>query len=487
MSGEQPKAKQGQFGMIGLAVMGRNLALNVEEHGFPVAVWNLETEWVDGFINENPGKEFIGTKTLEEFVGSLERPRRIMMMIRAGKPVDLTIDRIKPLLQEGDILIDGGNSYFKDTQRREDALRKEGLRFVGSGVSGGEEGARNGPSLMPGGASEAYERIRPIFEEIAAKTDSGACVTYVGPDGAGHFVKMVHNGIEYGDMQLIAEAYDILRKGLRLEAAELADIFDQWNRGPLESFLIEITANIFRRGDEETGKPLIDLVLDKAEQKGTGKWTTEEALELGVPIPTIAAAIDGRVLSSMKDERVAASRKIKGPRAQRSRGPREKLIQAVHDALYASKICSYAQGLSLIRKGSEEYKWGINLSEMARIWKGGCIIRAHFLNSIMNAYNRRPDLPNLLLDEEFNSWIQKAQANWRLAVKTALGIGVPVPAMCASLSYFDSYRTARLPQNLTQAQRDCFGSHTYERVDDPKRGHTHTDWLQRQNSATPND
>ncbi len=329
---------------------------------------------------------------------------------------------------------------------------------------------------MPGGAREAYEHIRPIFEAIAAKTDSGACVTYVGPDGAGHFVKMVHNGIEYGDMQLIAEAYDILRKALRLEAAELADIFDEWNRGPLESFLIEITANIFRRRDEETGKALVDLVLDKAEQKGTGKWTTEEALELGVPIPTIAAAIDGRVLSSMKDERVAASKKIKGPRAQRSRGPKEKLIQAIHDALYASKICSYAQGLSLIHRGSEANKWGVNLSEMARIWKGGCIIRARFLNSIMAAYNRRPDLPNLLLDEEFSRWIQSAQANWRLAVRTAQGMGIPAPAMSASLSYFDSYRTARLPQNLTQAQRDYFGSHTYERVDHPERGHMHTDW-----------
>ena len=462
--------------MIGLAVMGRNLALNVEEHGFPVAVWNLETEWVDSFVAENSGKQFIGAKSLEQFVEALDRPRRIMMMIRAGKPVDLTVERIKPLLEQNDILIDGGNSYFKDTQRREEALRSESLCFVGSGVSGGEEGARHGPSLMPGGAREAYERIRPVFEAIAAKTDSGPCVTYVGPDGAGHFVKMVHNGIEYGDMQLIAEAYDILRSALRLDAAELADIFAEWNRGPLESYLIEITANIFRRRDAESGQALVDLVLDKAEQKGTGKWTTEEALELGVPIPTIAAAIDARVLSSMKEERVLASKKIKGPRAQRSRGNKQKLIQAVHDALYASKICSYAQGLSLIRRGSDEYKWGVNLSEMARIWKGGCIIRARFLNSIMNAYNRRPDLPNLLLDDEFNRWMQKAQANWRLAVKTAQGIGVPVPAMSASLSYFDSYRNASLPQNLTQAQRDYFGSHTYERTDHPERGHVHTDW-----------
>jgi len=470
------RAKQAQFGMIGLAVMGRNLALNVEEHGFPVSVWNLETDWVDSFVHENPDKQFIGTKSLEEFVRSLERPRRIMMMIRAGAPVDLTAERIRPLLERGDILIDGGNSYYKDTKRREEAMSKDGINFIGTGVSGGEEGARNGPSLMPGGAQEAYQHVRPIFEAIAAKTDSGPCVTYVGPDGAGHFVKMVHNGIEYGDMQLIAEAYDILRKGLRLEAAELADIFEEWNKGSLESYLIEITANIFRRKDEETGKALVDLVLDKAEQKGTGKWTAQEALDLGVPIPTIAAALDARVLSSMRDERTVANKKIKGPRAQPSRGPKDKFIKAVHDALYASKICSYAQGLSLIRRGSDEYSWGVNLSEMARIWKGGCIIRARFLDSIMNAYNRRPDLPNLLLDEEFNRWIQSAQTNWRMAVKTAIGIGVPVPAMSASLAYFDSYRTGRLPQNLTQAQRDYFGSHTYERVDHPERGHMHTDW-----------
>jgi 6-phosphogluconate dehydrogenase len=288
---------------------------------------------------------------------------------------------------------------------------------------------------------------------------------------------MVHNGIEYGDMQLIAEAYDILRSALRLDAGELADIFAEWNRGPLESFLIEITANIFRRLDQETGKPLVDLVLDVAQQKDTGRWTAQEALvDLGIPIPTIAAAIDARFLSTMKEERVAASRKIKGPRAQRSRGDKKRLVHAVRDGLYASKICSYAQGLNVIRQGSEKYGWGVNLSEMARIWKGGCIIRARFLNSIMNAYNRRPDLPNLLLDDEFNRWMQSAQANWRLAVKTAQGIGVPVPAMSASLSYFDSYRTARLPQNLTQAQRDYFGSHTYERTDHPERGHVHTDW-----------
>ncbi|MEK6299912.1 MAG: decarboxylating NADP(+)-dependent phosphogluconate dehydrogenase [Acidobacteriota bacterium] len=476
MSSEDPKAKQGQFGMMGLAVMGRNLALNVEDHGFPVSVWNREPDKVDAFINEFQSKQFIGTKSLEEFVQSLERPRRLMMLIKAGPPVDQMMEKLKPLLEPGDILIDGGNSYFKDTQRRESNWRAAGLNFVGSGVSGGEDGARHGPSLMPGGSTEAYERIKPIFEAISAKTDSGPCVSYCGPDGAGHFVKMVHNGIEYGDMQLIAEAYDILSSALHLEAPELADIFSEWNRGELESFLIEITANIFRVRDPETGQALVDLVLDKAEQKGTGKWTAQEAIDMGIPIPTIAAALDARVISSMKDERVAASKKIKGPRAKTVRGDKQKLIKAVHDALYASKICSYAQGLSLIRRGSEEYNWSVNLSEMARIWKGGCIIRARFLDSIMRAYDRKPKLANLLLDDEFRKWIRAAQANWRLAIKTAQSMGVPVGAMSASLSYFDSYRTARLPQNLTQAQRDYFGSHTYERVDHPEVGHVHTDW-----------
>jgi 6-phosphogluconate dehydrogenase len=477
MSSEQAKAKQAQFGMIGLGVMGRNLALNVEEHGFPVAVWNLEPEWVDSFISENADKQFIGTKTLADFVASLERPRRIMMMIKAGKPVDLTLAALKPLLETGDIAIDGGNSYYKETQQREADYREAGLCFVGMGVSGGEEGARHGPSLMPGGAREAYDHLQPILEAIAAKTDSGPCVTYCGPDGAGHFVKMVHNGIEYGDMQLIAEAYDILRNALGITADELADIFTQWNQGPLESFLIEITAKIFRRKDDETGKPLVDLIVDKAEQKGTGKWTAIEALDLGVPIPTISESIEARFMSSMKDERVLASKKLKGPRKQRTRGDRNKIIQAVHDALYASKICSYAQGLGLIHRGSDEHHWGIQLGELARIWKGGCIIRARFLDSIMKAYTRRADLPNLLLDDDFSRWIRSSQANWRLAVKTAQGMGVPVPSMSASLSYFDSYRSANLPANLTQAQRDYFGSHTYERTDHLERGHIHTDWI----------
>ena len=477
MSTTETAAKPAQFGMIGLAVMGENLALNVADHGFSVAVWNYETEWVDRFINKyNSSGQLTGAKTLEEFTRALERPRRIMMMIKAGAPVDQTIESIKPFLEKGDILIDGGNSWFKDTQRREAALVPTGINFFGSGVSGGEEGARHGPSLMPGGAQEAYEHVRPIFEAIAAKTDSGACVTYVGPNGAGHFVKMVHNGIEYGDMQLIAEAYDILRTCLGMEASELADTFAEWNRGVLESFLIEITSQIFTVKDEETGNPLVNEILDKAGQKGTGKWTAQVALDLAIPIPTIAAAIDARVLSSMKDERVAASKKLKGPKTKKFRGERAKLISAVHDALYASKICSYAQGMRLIQSGSQEYKWDINLREMARIWKGGCIIRARFLDTIMQAYERRPDLPNLLLDDEFAAHIRDAQAAWRYAVTTAQGLGISLPAMSASLAYFDGYRTRELPQNLTQAQRDFFGSHTYERADKPGSAAVHTDW-----------
>src|SRR5262249_16930817 len=478
MATEQAKVKHAQFGMIGLGVMGRNLALNVEEHGFAVAVWNLESEWVDNFIGENQSRSLIGTKTLEDFVASLERPRRIMMMIKAGAPVDSTIQRIKSLLEPGDILIDGGNSLFRDTQRREELLRADGISFFGCGVSGGEEGARFGPSLMPGGKREGYEHVRPIFEAIAAKTDAGPCVTYVGPDGAGHFVKMVHNGIEYADMQLIAEAYAILESALDLDADQLAEVFAEWNRGILESYLVEVTSNIFRTRDEETGKPLVDLVLDKAEQKGTGKWTGQQALELEVPVPTIAAAIDARVLSSMKAERIAAAKKIKGPRMQGFRGAREKIIEAVRDSLYASKICSYAQGLALIRKGSDINNWSVNLSEMARIWKGGCIIRARLLDSIMTAYNRQPELPNLLLDDEFRRWMHSGQSNWRLAVKTAISMGIAAPAMSASLSYLDCYRSARLPHNLTQAPRDYFGAHTYERTDHPERGHVHTEWPQ---------
>jgi 6-phosphogluconate dehydrogenase len=470
-----------QFGMIGLGVMGENLALNIEDHGFSVAVWNLESDWTDRFVAKHQGKKITGTKSMQEFVQSLERPRRMMMMIKAGAPVDMTIDKLAPLMEPGDILIDGGNSWFKDTQDRTKRLEAKNLHFVGSGVSGGEEGARFGPSLMPGGSKESWESLRPVFEAIAAKSDSGACVTHVGPDGAGHFVKMVHNGIEYGDMQLIAEAYEVMRRGLGLGAEELADVFDEWNRGALESFLIEITAKIFRVKDDESGAPLVDKVLDKAGQKGTGKWTAQVALDLAVPIPTIAAAIDARVLSSMKEERVAASKILKGEEAPVSGVPaKEEFVKGVHEALYASKICSYAQGMALIQAGSREWKWGIDMREMARIWKAGCIIRAKFLDSIMRAYEKKPDLPNLLLDSEFSAAIGSAQHPWRRVVAYAHSMGIATPAMSGSLAYFDAYRTADLPQNLTQAQRDYFGSHTYQRNDkgsDPP--FVHTDWIRK--------
>jgi 6-phosphogluconate dehydrogenase len=463
--------------MIGLAVMGRNLALNIEEHGFPVAVWNLETDVVDQFTAENRGKKFIGTKTFADFVKALERPRRIMMMIKAGSPVDQTIDKLAPFLEEGDVVIDGGNSWFKDTQERTKRLESKRLHFVGSGVSGGEEGARFGPSLMPGGSNESWKAIQPVFEAIAAKSDSGPCVTHVGPDGAGHFVKMVHNGIEYGDMQLIAEAYDMLRKGIGAGANELAAIFDQWNRGPLESFLIEITAHIFRIKDPESGGPLVEKVLDKAGQKGTGKWTAQVALDLAVAVPTIAAAIDARVISSMKDERVRAS-KILGSAAKPAIADRKQFIDDVQQALYASKICSYAQGMALIQAGSTEWKWSINMREMARIWKAGCIIRAKFLDSIMRAYEEKSDLPNLLLAKEFSAHVKQSEASWRRAVSFAQSNGIPVPAMSSSLAYFDAYRSAELPQNLTQAQRDYFGAHTYQRNDKGADApFVHTDWV----------
>jgi 6-phosphogluconate dehydrogenase len=476
MSTTAAGTKLAQFGVIGLGVMGENLALNIEDHGFSVAVWNYETEWVDRFLHKNSGRKLEGTKTLQEFVQSLARPRQMLMMIKAGDPVDMTLAKLAPLLEPGDIVIDGGNSWFKDTQRREVDWKKKNLNFMGMGVSGGEEGARFGPSLMPGGAKEAYEHVSPVLQGIAAKTDSGPCVTYVGPDGAGHFVKMVHNGIEYGDMQLIAEAYDVLRKALGLGAAELADIFAEWNRGPMASFLIEITAQVFTAIDPETKKPLVDLVLDKAGQKGTGKWTAQVALDLAVPIPTIAAAIDARVLSSMKDQRVAASKVISGPPNTKYTGDKQELISAVHDALYASKICSYAQGMGLIRAGSDEYKWGIDLKEMARIWKGGCIIRAKLLDTIMQAYDKNPALPNLLLADEFRTRINAVQPAWRKAINTAIDLGIPTPAMSAALGYFDSYRSADLPQNLTQAQRDFFGAHTYERADKPNAGFVHSEW-----------
>jgi 6-phosphogluconate dehydrogenase len=476
MATPEQSTKTAKIGMIGLAVMGENLAMNIERNGFPIAVFNRDPAKVDNFVARTQGKHVIPTKSPEEFVRSLERPRKAILLVKAGDPVDWTIDQIKPFMEQGDIIIDGGNSYFVDTERREKALKAEGLNFIGSGVSGGEKGALWGPSLMPGGDRNAYEQIRPIWEAIAAKVDDGPCVTYIGPGGAGHFVKMVHNGIEYGDMQLIAESYDIMRNVLGLEAAEMADIFDEWNRGDLESFLIEITAKILRVKDPETGKPLVDLILDKAGQKGTGKWTSEVALDLGVVVPTIDAAIDTRTLSGRKEERLEASKQISGPPRARYAGDKHGMIDAIHDALYASKICSYAQGMNLIRAGSEKWNWDINLGEVSRIWKGGCIIRAQFLDKIKQAYQRRNDLPNLLLDPDFKAWVEEAQPNWRLAVTTAMQHGVPVLAMACSLNYFDMYRTANLPLNLTQAQRDFFGSHTYERIDKPGQGPVHTEW-----------
>ena len=476
MATPEQSTQTAKIGLIGLAVMGENLAMNIERNGYPIAVFNRDPKKVDAFVSRAEGKRVVGTRSPEEFVRSLERPRKVILLVKAGDPVDWTIDQIKPYLDRDDIIIDGGNSYFKDTARREQQLKAEGFRFIGSGVSGGEKGALWGPSLMPGGDREAYEQIRPIWEAIAAKVDDGPCVTYVGPGGAGHFVKMIHNGIEYGDMQLIAETYDFMRNVLGMSADEMADVFDEWNRGDLESFLIEITAKILRVKDPETNRPLVELVLDKAGQKGTGKWTSQVALDLGVPIPTIDAAIVARTLSSFKDERVEASREIGGPSRARFEGDRRAMIDAIHDALYASKICSYAQGMNLIREGSKEWNWDIKLGEVSRIWKGGCIIRAQFLDRIKQAYQRRADLPNLLLDPDFKAWVEEAQANWRLAVTTAMQNGVPALAMAASLNYFDMYRTADLPLNLTQAQRDFFGSHTYQRTDRPDAGFVHSEW-----------
>ncbi|MFM6278332.1 MAG: NADP-dependent phosphogluconate dehydrogenase, partial [Dolichospermum sp.] len=421
------------------------------------------------------GRNVKAAFSLEQFVASLERPRKILVMVQAGKPVDAVIQQLKPLLQEGDIIIDGGNSWFEDTERRTQELEPTGLRYIGMGVSGGEEGALNGPSLMPGGTKSSYEYLSPIFNKIAAQVDDGPCVTYIGPGGSGHYVKMVHNGIEYGDMQLIAEAYDLLKNVAGLNAAQLHEVFSQWNTtDELNSFLIEITANIFPYVDPETKIPLVDLIVDAAGQKGTGRWTVQTALELGVAIPTITAAVNSRILSSIRDERIAASKQITGPNAKYG-GDIGAFVNMVRDALYCSKICSYAQGMALLSTASKTYNWELNLGEMARIWKGGCIIRAGFLNKIKKAFDENPALPNLLLAPEFKQTILDRQAAWREVIVTAAKLGIPVPAFSASLDYFDSYRRERLPQNLTQAQRDYFGAHTYKRTD--KEGTFHTEWV----------
>ncbi len=451
--------------------MGENLALNLMEHGTPVAVWNLEGAWTDRFVAAHP--EAVGAKTLAELVRALPRPRRMLMMIKAGAPVDMTIEKLAPLCEAGDIVIDGGNSWFKDTQRREAAWREKGLRFVGMGVSGGSEGARRGPSMMPGGAREAWDALQPALESISAHSKHGPCVAYVGPDGAGHFVKMVHNGIEYGDMQLIAEVYDVLRRGFGYDAARIAETFDRWNQGALDSFLLELSAQVLRVRDEKTGAPLVDKVLDVAGQKGTGKWSAQIALDLGVPIPTINAAIDARLMSTLKAERVAAAPLFSGPAGTADAA----LLEVMPRALYAAKLCSYAQGMALIAAGSREFKWSVDLKEMARIWTGGCIIRARLLEDVMRAFSRRADLPNLLLDEDVRRAVGDGQAALRALVAGAQSCGVPVPALAASLAYFDGYRTAQLPQNLTQAQRDAFGAHTYQRNDVPDPPFVHTNWL----------
>ena len=462
-----------QIGLIGLAVMGENLALNIEEKGFPIAVFNRTVSKVDDLLAREPGKKLVGTHSIEEFVQALERPRRIILLVKAGAPVDQQMELLRPLLEPGDILIDGGNSWFLDTERRAKEYAEHGLNFVGMGVSGGEEGARHGPSLMPGGSAEAYTALAPILTKIAAQVDDGPCVTHVGPGGAGHYVKMVHNGIEYGDMQLIAEAYDILTQVGGCSAAELADVFAEWNAGELQSYLIEITADILRRQDPETGKPLVEVILDTAGQKGTGKWTSTNALDLGAAIPTINAAVEARILSSFKAERVVAAGIISRPR-ELPQVDRRRLVEQVRDALYAAKICSYAQGMTLLRLASEEYGYSLDLSEISRIWKGGCIIRARLLDQIARAFRRNAALPSLLVDEEFRQEIESRQQNWRDVVATAVQAGIPVLGLSASLGYFDMYRTARLPANLIQAQRDYFGAHTYQRID--REGTFHTEW-----------
>ncbi|ESA36988.1 6-phosphogluconate dehydrogenase [Leptolyngbya sp. Heron Island J] len=461
------------FGVIGLAVMGENIALNVERNGFPIAVYNRSPEKTQAFMtNRAVGKNVVAAYSLEDFVAALERPRRILVMVKAGKPVDAVIDQLMPLLDPDDMIIDGGNSLYEDTERRVKTLESAGFRFIGMGVSGGEEGALNGPSLMPGGTQAAYESIEPIVQKIAAQVEDGPCVTYIGPGGAGHYVKMVHNGIEYGDMQLIAEAYDLMKNVLGLSHEQLHEVFAQWNTTEeLDSFLIEITADIFTKTEGDVA--LVEKILDAAGQKGTGRWTVMTALEMGVSIPTITAAVNARIMSSIKEERVAASQEINGPSGQITENT-TLWINKIRDALYCSKICSYAQGMALLRTASDNFGYDLKLDECARIWKGGCIIRARFLNKIQHAFIENPALPNLLLAPEFKQTILDRQAAWRDVIAMAAQYGIPVPAFSASLDYFDSYRRAQLPQNLTQAQRDYFGAHTYKRVD--KEGVFHTEW-----------
>ncbi len=464
------------FGVVGLAVMGRNLSLNLADHGLRVAVYNREPEMTDALLEGNPDKGFVASKNYPDFVASIEQPRRILLMVMAGAPVDDVLSHLKPLLAPGDVVIDGGNTLWTETERREKTMAEAGIHFVGMGVSGGEEGARNGPSLMPGGKDEAWASLKPVLEKIAAKSKYGACVTHVGPGGAGHFVKMVHNGIEYGDMQLLAEAYDLLGRGGKMDAPALAEVFAKYNEGPMESFLVELTATLLRVIDPETKRPLVDLVEDKAGQKGTGRWTAQIALELGVAIPTIAAAIDARVLSAGKALRVRGQAELTAKVLSPAIDPKA-LIADVESALLFAKVSSYAQGLYLIAAQAKAQGWKINLKEIARIWTGGCIIRAALLGTIMDAYEQEPELEHLFFAKNVAPILAQRQEATRRVVALSAQLGIPTPALSASLSYFDALRTERLPQNLTQAQRDAFGAHTYTRRDDPKRGAVHTDWL----------
>jgi 6-phosphogluconate dehydrogenase len=471
----------GDIGLIGLAVMGQNLVLNMNDHGYTVVVYNRTTSKVDEFLaNEAKGTNVQGAHSIQELVAKLKRPRRVMMLVKAGQPVDDFIAQITPHLEPGDIIIDGGNSLFDDTNRRQRELEAKGLLFIGTGVSGGEEGARRGPSIMPGGSPAAWPHVKDIFQSISAKVENGSpCCDWVGEEGAGHYVKMVHNGIEYGDMQLICEAYNILKNGLGLNEQELHDVFAEWNKGDLDSYLIEISRDIFAKKDTD-GTPLVNKILDTAGQKGTGKWTVINSLDMGVPITLMAEAVYARCVSALKEERVKAARKLKGPNpaipSARNAKRRAALIEEVRQALYASKIISYAQGYMLMRAAAAEYGWKLNWGGIALMWRGGCIIRSRFLGKIKDAFDKKPKLTNLLLDDYFKGEIKKSQKGWRNIVAIAAKRGIPVPAFSTALSFFDSYRSAVLPANLLQAQRDYFGAHTYERVDKPRGEFFHTNW-----------
>jgi 6-phosphogluconate dehydrogenase len=463
--------------VLGMAVMGQNLALNMESRGYTVAVYNRTAERTREFMEaRGQGRKLVPAYELNELLDSLERPRRLMLMVKSGKPVDETIAQLLPRLDKGDILIDGGNSFFRDTIRRCREAGQRGLLYIGTGVSGGEEGALHGPSIMPGGSPEAYEAVGGILRDIAARVDGQPCCAYIGADGAGHYVKMVHNGIEYGDMQLIAEAYLLMKEVLGMNHGQMHESFAAWNKGELDSYLIEITADILSKTDPETGKPMVEVILDKAGQKGTGKWTSQSALDLGISAPTIAEAVFARCISAIKSEREEAASVLSGPR-NAFHGDREEFLDSIRHALYASKICSYAQGFALMRAAAGEYRWKLDLGEIAMIWRGGCIIRAKFLSKIKEAFDRQPELENLLLDPYFREIVTGNQARWRQVVATSIQMGVPVPAFSSAVTYFDAYRSARLPANMIQAQRDYFGAHTYERIDRP--GSHHTEWAKR--------